>query len=99
MGEQTTLLPPPPAPEPPLMSAREVLTRVDIMLACMEVWATKRGEMAGLMTAWGRWLRAARPYIEAAAERSNEQEPRNGWACPINSPDCTRNCGSYGCGN
>jgi ribosomal protein S5 len=23
----------------------------------------------------------------------------HGWRCPINSPGCTRNCGSYGCGN
>lgn len=21
------------------------------------------------------------------------------WKCPINYPDCTKNCGSYGCGN
>lgn len=21
------------------------------------------------------------------------------WQCPINDPDCTSNCGNYGCGN
>lgn len=66
--ETTDLLPP--ADEPP-MGATEVLTRLDIMIGCMDLWAGKKGEMAGLMQGWGRWLRHARPFVADAAARSN----------------------------
>lgn len=30
---------------------------------------------------------------------ANSPEIPDGWECPLNSPGCTKNCGSYGCGN
>lgn len=66
---KTTLLP---EPEPPPMSAPDALHRLDVMLSCMEHWgSTRRGQTADLMRGWGRWLRAIRPHVEAAAARSN----------------------------
>ena len=29
----------------------------------------------------------------------NEDQIESAWQCPIESPGCKRNCGSYGCGN
>ena len=29
----------------------------------------------------------------------NEEQGESAWECPIKSPGCMRNCGSYGCGN
>lgn len=65
------LFPPAEPPEPPPMSAKEALRRVDVMIACMDMWAVKRGETAQLMGGWAAWLRAARPHLAEAADRSN----------------------------
>lgn len=38
-------------------------------------------------------------------DEASEQAPKvfgqveRKWQCPINDPDCTSNCGNYGCGN
>ena len=75
MGEQPTLLPDPPAPDVPPMSAADALRHVDVMIACMDMWQGKKGDTAEFMRGWARWLRGARPHLEAAAARSNEEPP------------------------
>ena len=41
--------------------------------------------------------------LEAAELTSSEAATKEGgkdeWKCPINYTGCTKNCGSYGCGN
>jgi hypothetical protein len=32
-------------------------------------------------------------------DRLNGVKREKRWKCPIDFPDCTKNCGSYGCGN
>jgi hypothetical protein len=29
----------------------------------------------------------------------NKKQPIVKWKCPLDDPECTRNCGRYGCGN
>ena len=53
----------------------------------------------------------ARAFQIAAAERicaawneENDCKPAEGhlnseWVCPIGEPECSKSCGSYGCGN
>lgn len=40
-------------------------------------------------------------YMDAAAKYAPEVfgEYKSKWECPIGDPDCTSNCGNYGCGN
>jgi len=33
------------------------------------------------------------------ARQMREQLRPSKWKCPLNQPDCKRNCGNYGCGN
>lgn len=35
----------------------------------------------------------------AKAQARYAEDLTPSWKCPINSPGCTQNCGSYGCGN
>ena len=43
-----------------------------------------------------RVVRATVPPIPRAVPAANGKTE---WVCPINSPGCSKNCGSYGCGN
>ena len=36
---------------------------------------------------------------ESAPDVFGDRKPLPKWKCPINDPDCTSNCGNYGCGN
>lgn len=37
--------------------------------------------------------------LNEARAAPTQKKLTDGWKCPINYPGCTKNCGSYGCGN
>lgn len=63
--------------DPPAMSAADALHRLEVMLACMDAWQTRRGETAQLMGAWAQWLRC---ITTPGKKRANGKE------CPVYPP-------------
>jgi hypothetical protein len=43
-------------------------------------------------------MKAYKKIKELEAANKPKSAPRK-WKCPIDYPGCTKNCGSYGCGN